>query len=98
MVVCKHRLAASGLSSFDVRPSKALHGWYWSQEITAHMSGIRSSPPAANIRFSRSAQAPQRFSPEWERSMWQLFSRERMWPRSKLKQQYDVVIVGAGIH
>jgi sarcosine oxidase subunit beta len=30
--------------------------------------------------------------------MWQLFSRERMWHRKKLKQTYDVVIIGAGIH
>jgi len=30
--------------------------------------------------------------------MWQLFSRERMWPRRELKANYDVVIVGAGIH
>jgi sarcosine oxidase, subunit beta len=30
--------------------------------------------------------------------MWQLFSREKMWRRRPLKPQYDVVIVGAGIH
>lgn len=30
--------------------------------------------------------------------MWQLFSREPMWRRRPLKKQYDVVIVGAGIH
>jgi len=30
--------------------------------------------------------------------MWQLFSREKMWRRRQLKPQYDVVIVGAGIH
>jgi sarcosine oxidase subunit beta len=30
--------------------------------------------------------------------MWQLFSRERMWKRKRLKQTYDVVIIGAGIH
>ena len=30
--------------------------------------------------------------------MWQLFSREKMWRRRPLKPQYDVVIVGAGVH
>jgi sarcosine oxidase, subunit beta len=30
--------------------------------------------------------------------MWQLFSRERMWKRKKLKSTYDVVIIGGGIH
>lgn len=30
--------------------------------------------------------------------MWQLFSRKRMWRRHHLKTQYDIVIVGAGIH
>jgi sarcosine oxidase, subunit beta len=30
--------------------------------------------------------------------MWQLFSREKMWRRHQLRPQYDVVIVGAGIH
>lgn len=30
--------------------------------------------------------------------MWQLFSREPMWRRRPLRHQYEVVIVGAGIH
>jgi sarcosine oxidase subunit beta len=30
--------------------------------------------------------------------MWQLFSRDRMWRRHELRRQYDVVIIGAGIH
>lgn len=30
--------------------------------------------------------------------MWQLFSRRRMWRQHELKPQYDVVIIGAGIH
>jgi len=30
--------------------------------------------------------------------VWQLFSRKRMWRRHHLKTQYDIVIVGAGIH
>lgn len=30
--------------------------------------------------------------------MWQLFSRKRMWRQRDLRQRYDVVIIGAGIH
>jgi sarcosine oxidase subunit beta len=30
--------------------------------------------------------------------MWQLFKRERMWTSPPLKDRYDVVIVGAGVH
>lgn len=30
--------------------------------------------------------------------MWQLFSRKRMWHKRQLRRQYDVVIIGAGIH
>ena len=30
--------------------------------------------------------------------MLRLFSRERMWRRRDLQRQYDVVIIGAGIH
>jgi sarcosine oxidase subunit beta len=30
--------------------------------------------------------------------MWQLFSHQRMWRRKELRDTYDVVIVGAGIH
>src|SRR4051812_2238278 len=30
--------------------------------------------------------------------MWQLFSRKPMWRRRDLRRQYDVVIIGAGIH
>ena len=30
--------------------------------------------------------------------MWQLFSRERMWQKASLRNHYDVVIIGAGIH
>jgi sarcosine oxidase, subunit beta len=30
--------------------------------------------------------------------MWQLFSKERMWRRDKLRPNYDFVIIGAGIH
>ena len=30
--------------------------------------------------------------------MWQLFSRDRMWQKASLRNHYDVVIIGAGIH
>src|SRR5688572_27563609 len=30
--------------------------------------------------------------------MWQLFNSDRMWRKSPLRDRYDVVIIGAGVH
>ena len=30
--------------------------------------------------------------------MWQVFRHERMWTKRPLKNGYDVVIIGAGVH